>query len=639
MTVVRRVRDTHRLHGAWLARVLLFALVLPPGLFAMSAVGSVSVRAEVRAAAPASTTTYVLGPMDKVRIRVYQWRASKDEIIEWPALREEFTVGADGSLSLPLIGTTSTLGLTTADLARLIGERLKDRLKLLDPPDTAVEVVQYRPFFVVGDVEKPGEYPYRPGMSVLQAVALAGGLKRTQDAQLMRLDREAIAAEGEIRIIRTEIDALLARRARYEAELGAAADITFPPELLEKSSDPAISLLLDQERLIFNTRKTGIASQLSVLEQLKSYLRTELSSLAGQIVTQQKQIDLVRSELGTLRELEAKGLAAAPRLLQLRRLEAQLESERLRLTTADAKAQQEISKTDIAIIDLRNKLTNEVAGDLRQTQARLQELSSKAETSAQLLYESRVIAPQLLDRQAAGTKPRKPTFKIVRTRDGYGTEVAAGEATAVEPGDTLSVQLKSEDAEIPVSMDGLLGSILKSAVIQPLNVAPSAPSGLHRNQHQGQGFATPVSGTGLMEASVGSDPETPEQKALAQTRDARRVSLAMISREGNTERGSPRPSQPVRAGRDETAAPPSSERQQAACSFEVALATPSRRPQFVAHRGALVMLAEPPLPEAKPVGSSEQPLARRLDRGWYAQRSDLKRWRRDRRAPRAVNPT
>jgi len=103
---------------------------------------------------------------------------SRDEIYEWTAFKAEYIVSGSGYLSLPLLGDVPASGLTTMELSRDLGLRLKDRMGLVASPDVTVEVVQFRPFYIVGTVEKPGEYPYRPGLNVLEAFAIAGGRPR-----------------------------------------------------------------------------------------------------------------------------------------------------------------------------------------------------------------------------------------------------------------------------------------------------------------------------------------------------------------------------------------------------------------------------------------------------------------------------
>jgi polysaccharide export outer membrane protein len=89
------------------------------------------------------------------------------------ALSNNYTVDADGRVSLPLIGTVNARGMTTAGLAAAIKSRLAQGY--IRDPSVAVEVETYRPFFVLGEVTYPGQYPYVPNMTVESAVAIAGG--------------------------------------------------------------------------------------------------------------------------------------------------------------------------------------------------------------------------------------------------------------------------------------------------------------------------------------------------------------------------------------------------------------------------------------------------------------------------------
>jgi polysaccharide export outer membrane protein len=106
---------------------------------------------------------YTLDSGDKLRIVVF----GQD------ALSNNYTVDAQGQVSLPLIGTVEARGLTTAQLGNAIAGRLKSGY--VRDPSVAVEIETYRPFFVLGEVTFPGQYPYVPNMTVENAIAIAGG--------------------------------------------------------------------------------------------------------------------------------------------------------------------------------------------------------------------------------------------------------------------------------------------------------------------------------------------------------------------------------------------------------------------------------------------------------------------------------
>lgn len=111
----------------------------------------------------AESDAYKLGPGDKVRVTVFN---EKD-------LSGDFDVSDQGFVALPLIGQVKVAGRTISEVEAIVTQKYgKDYL--VDPHVT-VEVLNYRPFFILGEVQKPGSYPYVSGMTVINAVALAGG--------------------------------------------------------------------------------------------------------------------------------------------------------------------------------------------------------------------------------------------------------------------------------------------------------------------------------------------------------------------------------------------------------------------------------------------------------------------------------
>ena len=106
---------------------------------------------------------YELGAGDKVKVTVF---GHND-------LSGRFLVGGNGDVALPLIGKVAANGLTVSELEARIVKALKpDYLK---NPRVSVEVLNYRPFYIIGEVKKPGSYAYVSGMTVVNAIALAGG--------------------------------------------------------------------------------------------------------------------------------------------------------------------------------------------------------------------------------------------------------------------------------------------------------------------------------------------------------------------------------------------------------------------------------------------------------------------------------
>ena len=105
-----------------------------------------------------------------IRIQVYD----EDD------LNQEQRVSDRGTISYPFLGELKVVGLTPAQLAHLITEQLIARDYLLNPK-VSVDIIEYRKFFVNGEVEAPGGFPYQPGITVRKAISLAGGFKERAD--------------------------------------------------------------------------------------------------------------------------------------------------------------------------------------------------------------------------------------------------------------------------------------------------------------------------------------------------------------------------------------------------------------------------------------------------------------------------
>jgi polysaccharide export outer membrane protein len=128
------------------------------------------------------TIPYRLDAGDRLRIVVY----GQD------GLSNSYTVDAGGMITMPLIGAVSARGSTPAELARVVASRL--RSGYIREPHVAAEIETYRPFFILGEVAAPGQYPYVPNMTAENAVAIAGGF--TARASRNGVDLTRPSAEG-----------------------------------------------------------------------------------------------------------------------------------------------------------------------------------------------------------------------------------------------------------------------------------------------------------------------------------------------------------------------------------------------------------------------------------------------------------
>jgi polysaccharide export outer membrane protein len=137
----------------------------------------------VQAPNPVGNPDYHLGPGDKVKITVFNNADVSGEAV----------LDSGGDIAMPLLGQVPAQNLTVTELQVKITELL-NRQYLVDPK-VSVEVLNYRPFFILGEVGRPGSYPYIAGVTVRQAVAIGGGYTRRARTSVVSIVRQTPLGE------------------------------------------------------------------------------------------------------------------------------------------------------------------------------------------------------------------------------------------------------------------------------------------------------------------------------------------------------------------------------------------------------------------------------------------------------------
>jgi protein involved in polysaccharide export with SLBB domain len=162
---------------------------LTTAVFAQDSSGAASPNVPVQAAA--SGYEYKLGSGDKIRLIIFGE----------PDLSGEFTISGDGVVSLPLIRDVHAAGLTATELQVKIETAFKEGY--LKDPRVSIEVMTFRPFYILGEVNKPGEYPYSNGITVVNAVALAQGFTYRANQKKVFLRHSGATEEDQVPLTST----------------------------------------------------------------------------------------------------------------------------------------------------------------------------------------------------------------------------------------------------------------------------------------------------------------------------------------------------------------------------------------------------------------------------------------------------
>lgn len=368
-----------------------------------------------------------------------------------PDLGRQVTIGGNGTVYLPLAGKISTVGLSVDDLREAVHTALRDRAyrvtgpggedvwRRLQDDEIFLDVVEYRPVYVTGDVGRPGEVRYRPGMSVRQALAIAGGPGRLaeedSEQQILRLSADRDILLGRIEAQITEL-------ARFNADLEAVLDLRFSTEgagdgmPLGGDSPSELEAIaqrwLDARSDLRESAESGnrlvlgrMESRLNVLEELDAASRENLQF-------EQEEFDRA-DEAARLRPGPENLRAAADArrgLLQSSTRALETASELLRL------------KLDMA------RFSEEVKADTINEQVRLLESTSSGAANLQVLQlQLRAIDSQLVVLGARPASDREVfiSMKIFRANAGSTVGETATQDMIMTPGDVLEVILVLPD--------------------------------------------------------------------------------------------------------------------------------------------------------------------------------------------------
>lgn len=373
---------------------------------------------------------YLLSVSDKISVKVVEWKAGEATFQELTALGGDYVIGADGLASFPFVGATQGAGKTTTDLAAVLGAELQQALGLPVAPDVTIEIAAYGPIYVSGDVNTPGEYPFAPGLTVIKALSLAGGERRSADAG-GRPEREMLTTSGTLDVFRDEHVRLLVRRARLDAELAGEETVTLPPELAEVAGAPS---LVTAEEAILLARQRQMAAQITSLDEEVALLTREIETFEQKRAAMERQLVQAREQLGKITQLSDDGLALASRVTALETNVADLQGRLLDIDTASLQARQDIGAAERERAELGDRSISDLSLERQTVDGQIAALALKISSQQALLQEA-----ALYSGVRVATGGTQPSYSYTIIRD--GADVAAEMSTPVQAGDVIVARL------------------------------------------------------------------------------------------------------------------------------------------------------------------------------------------------------
>lgn len=410
-----------------------------PGLLKSSSLFAGAIAFAVLTSSQVWAQDYQIGPQDKLKIAIVEWRSGTAAAYQWQPLSGEFSVSAAGNLSMPVIGTVHVAGRTVEEISADLSSRLQREIGLQSPPSASVEVSEYRPFFVAGLAARPGKYPFLPGLKVVEAISIAGGFAGPVDSQLLAVQRQVLEQRGVLKELEVERLSLIARDARLQAVIEGADKVSFPAALAAKAKDPAIARLMETEATLFDGTAQSIKAEIEALQRARDFASNQIDILKSKETNLKEQSSLADKELGNINKLVTQGVTAANRVFGAAQYVSELQSRSLDVSMALITAKQSVATTDREIVSIREKYRIDALNQQGEVRDKLAANLQKAETARALLENLEAHAPQAA--ATVETDLERPlVVYILRNRGGETVSLPASEDTEVMPGDVVQIE-------------------------------------------------------------------------------------------------------------------------------------------------------------------------------------------------------
>jgi len=371
----------------------------------------------------AETSAYKVAAGDVLMISVYGD----------PGLTGLFPVSPDGTIGYPLLGNINVVDKAVDEIGSEISRDLTSHVA---NRSVAVAVKEYAPIFIVGDIQKPGKYEYRPGMIVLELFALGGGL-REPSARTDLSGLQLISAQQEYEDMSLQLLSQDVKRVRLEAELNGT-DFDYKSSELGLIRDPAtLDKIVAAERGVYRLRRSVMEDEKTNLEVQRQNFIEEIDTLQKGASLRNEQFQLLGLDVNASEELVTRGAASQSALRERKRELLAMNQQLLESGSFLARAQQNKNEVERRLLELVSKRQNDAAAELREIELDMVRLRRKMAFSLQTMAEIGASA-----RRVRGMEQLIQTkFSVVRQTGGSYQEIAVDEHTRIRAGDVLRISL------------------------------------------------------------------------------------------------------------------------------------------------------------------------------------------------------
>ncbi len=352
--------------------------------------------------------------------------------LERPELNGDYRIREDGAASLPLLGAVTLAGRTLEQAQGTL--RADYEMVLQSPVALLLDVSEWRPVTVLGSVDKPGNYPFKGRMSVLNALGAAGGIYRPARGSLVTLEvmREATRFEQAAH----KLKQALVRKDRLTAEREGKENWEASERLRQIAKPEEVERLVASERRIMQERRIVHEKKKEALADQQRLIEGELEALTKQAQKNAEQIDLMSAEVGVTEDLTSRGLTS-----RSNKIERQLQLATMQATASEIVGQRmraeqalRIVRRDIDVADPDRRILIEQDLELAEKTAVEQEIEMRAASDLMSQLSNLRVGVGMSIQSG-----EKVAFEITRHTMGGPKSFIAQETTPLIPGDVLRV--------------------------------------------------------------------------------------------------------------------------------------------------------------------------------------------------------
>lgn len=368
---------------------------------------------------------YAAGSNDVLQITVYGQ----------PALTGLYPIDTEGNIGYPVVGNIAVAGLTMPQISEKIAAALSQHIPGLTVTAT---INQYAPVFVVGDVKVPGKYEFRPGMVVLELMAIGGGAGKGE-APAVTAGMQLITAQQDYADLQMQMTQASIRRVRLQAELnGIDFDYQLPEQTpANKQTSNLTKQMAAGEKTLFDVRRNNLNAERSALQAQSASYGDEIETLKQSITLHDAEIKLLEENVQSSKTLVERGLAAKSNLRDMERDLSSTRRDALELASFLARARQSQLAVQQRIANLEEARRSEAATSLQEIDLNLARMESRANAQLQTMAEIAKSSGNI----SSSDMRQKLVFTISRNVSGVFEDFAANERTEIRPGDILRIEL------------------------------------------------------------------------------------------------------------------------------------------------------------------------------------------------------